>query len=127
LFAGLSIGGAVLVNDLVLNPGASIIGTVTGNTSASGSSASSAPKTATGDAIDYMYGTVQLKITKENGKITKIEEVQATATAGREQAFPYLNKYAVQANGSSFGNLSGATYTTDAYKQAIDSALSKLN
>jgi uncharacterized protein with FMN-binding domain len=37
-----------------------------------------------------------------------------------------LKDAAIQANGSNFGNLSGATYTTDAYKQAVDSALSKL-
>ena len=73
-----------------------------------------------------MYGTVQLEVTSTNGKITKITEVQATANNGREAAFPYLKKYAIEANGSSFGNLSGATYTTDAYKQALNSAISKL-
>jgi uncharacterized protein with FMN-binding domain len=40
-------------------------------------------------------------------------------------AFQYLVQYAIQSQGTGFGNLSGATYTTDAFKQALSSALSK--
>jgi uncharacterized protein with FMN-binding domain len=107
---GLSVAGALLL----LPHGAS-----------SGASASGSGS-ATGDAIDYQFGTVQLKVTKANGKITAVDLVQAGATAGRDQAFSYLVSDAISANGSSFGNLSGATYTTDAFKQALDSAISKL-
>jgi hypothetical protein len=32
---------------------------------------------------------------------------------------------AISANGSGFGNLGGATYTTNAFKQALDNALGK--
>lgn len=92
----------------------------------SSSSTATGPVSATGDAISYQYGTVQLSVTRENGKITKVDLVQAGATAGREQAFPYLQQYAIDSNGSSFGNLSGATYTTDAFKRALDSAIAKL-
>ncbi|MEY4322130.1 MAG: hypothetical protein RL167_858, partial [Actinomycetota bacterium] len=31
------------------------------------------------------------------------------------------------ANGSNFANISGATFTTAAFKQALDSAISKLS
>jgi uncharacterized protein with FMN-binding domain len=31
----------------------------------------------------------------------------------------------MSAQGSGFGNISGATYTTEAFKQALDSALGK--
>jgi len=82
--------------------------------------------TATGDAIPYQFGTVQLSVTKANGKITAIGMVQASATNGRQQAFSYLVQAAVTAQGSSFGNISGATYTTDAFKQALYSAIQKL-
>lgn len=122
LFAALSIGGAVLINNQVLNPQTAV---VSANTAAGGAT-KNVTKTATGDAINYMYGTVQLEITQTNGKITKITEIQATANNGREAAFPYLKKYALAANGTNFGNLGGATYTTDAYKQALSSAISKL-
>jgi uncharacterized protein with FMN-binding domain len=87
---------------------------------------SSGPKTATGDAINYQFGTVQVEVTKSGGKITAVNLIQASATAGREGAFSYLVNYAISANGSSFSNLSGATYTTEAFKQALDSAISKL-
>jgi uncharacterized protein with FMN-binding domain len=64
-------------------------------------------------------------VTKNNGKITSVSAVLAGASGGRQAAFSYLEQYAVQANGSNFGNLSGATYTPNAFKQALDSALSK--
>ena len=91
------------------------------------SPANAGPQTATGDAINYQFGTVQLSVTTENSKITKIDLVQSSATAGREQAFSYLVTDAITANGTNFSNLSGATYTTDAFKQALQSAISKLS
>lgn len=127
LLAGLSLGGAIAANDLWLNPNHAIVANWASNSgNSNGATSGSSTKTGTGDAIQYRFGTVQLKVTQVDGKITAIEEVQASATDGRDQAFPYLHDYAIQANGTSFGNLSGATYTTDAYKQALDSALSKL-
>lgn len=81
---------------------------------------------ATGDSIDYQFGTIQLKVTESNGNISAVELVQAGATGGREQAFSYLVQDAISANGASFGNLSGATYTTEAFKQALNSAISKI-
>ncbi len=89
------------------------------NTSVGPSKASSAP-------IYYQFGTVQVTVTKANGKITAIDYLQSTASAGRDQAFGMLSTAAIQANGSNFGNIGGATYTTDAFKQALDSALAKL-
>jgi len=81
--------------------------------------------TKTGSAISYRYGTVQVSVTKANGKITAVNLLQQGATGGRQGAFPYLVQYAIQANGTSFGNLGGATYTTDAFKQSLESALAK--
>jgi uncharacterized protein with FMN-binding domain len=90
---------------------------------------SAAPKpaavTKTSATINYRFGVVQVSVTKDNGKITAVNLVQGTATHGRESTFPYLQQYALSAQGSGFANMSGATYTTDAFKQAVDSALSK--
>jgi uncharacterized protein with FMN-binding domain len=104
----------------------SATGSSNSGSTGSGSGSSSATKTATGDAINYNFGTIQLEVTKSNGKITAVNLIQAQASAGRDQAFSYLVTDAIQANGSNFGNLSGATYTTNAFKQALDSAISKL-
>lgn len=83
-------------------------------------------KSATSATIDYRFGVVKVKVTKTDGKITGVSTVKGTATDGRESAFSYLEQYAVEAQGTGFSNLSGATYTTDAFKQALDSALNKL-
>ena len=101
-------------------PGA-LAGTGTGSTASGATSGS-----ATSDSIPYQFGEITLTVTKANGKITAIDYGTSTATAGREQAFPYLVQYAIQAQGSGFSNLSNATYTTDAFKQALDNALAKL-
>jgi uncharacterized protein with FMN-binding domain len=81
--------------------------------------------TKSGSAISYRYGTVQVSVTKAGGKVTAVNMLQSGATGGRQGAFPYLTQYAVSANGSSFGNLGGATFTTDAFKQSLESALAK--
>ena len=81
---------------------------------------------ATGDPIVYPYGTIQLSVTRENGKLTDVGLVQAEADNGRQQAFPLLQQAALNANGSAFGNVGGATYTSDAFKQALDSAIAGL-
>ncbi|MFM6978065.1 MAG: FMN-binding protein [Micrococcales bacterium] len=110
---GLSVAGALLLQSHGTVPSAS-------------ANSSAVSGSATGDSIGYQYGNIQVKVTEANGKITAVDLVQADATAGREQAFSYLVKDAISANGTSFGNLSGATFTTDAFKQALESALSKL-
>ena len=81
--------------------------------------------TKTGDAIDYRYGTIQVQVTEVGGKITDITLLQAGATGGRSAAFSYLVDYAIQAQSSNFGNISGATYTTDAFVRSLDSALAQ--
>jgi uncharacterized protein with FMN-binding domain len=83
-------------------------------------------KTVTSDQIPYEYGYVELTVTESAGKLSAIDIGGSTATDGREQAFPMLVDEAIKAQGSSFGNLGGATYTTDAFKKALDNAISKL-
>lgn len=121
LITALALVGGVGV-DVAVNP-AAVSAMFATNVSTGNSTAGSA----TGDAVDYYYGTVQLKVTKSGGKISAIDLVQAGATAGREQAFPMLVAAAKTANGSNISNISGATFTTEAFKQALDSALSKLS
>ena len=78
-----------------------------------------------GSAVRYQYGTVQVSVTQSGGKITAVTMLQEGATGGRQAAFTYLVDLAIQANGSGFGNLSGATFTVDAFKQSLESALAK--
>jgi uncharacterized protein with FMN-binding domain len=119
-FSLLSIAGGLAVNNYLNPPSSS-------STVAIGAGSSTPPdKTVTSDDIPYEFGDVQITVTRKAGKISAIEVGSSTATAGREQAFPYLVQYAIQAQGTNFANLSGATYTTDAFKSALTSAISKL-
>ena len=81
--------------------------------------------TKTGTSIRYRFGTIQVSVTKTDGQITAVNLLQAGATGGRGQAFDFLVQYTVDAQGSSFSNISGATYTTDAYKQSLNAALAQ--
>lgn len=112
-----SIAGALGINAIWLNPANN-----------SNGSASNATKTQTvkSDVITYRYGVVELEVTATAGKIDKITELQATASPGYEQAVPILNQEAMKAQSANFGNLSGATFVTEAYKKALSNALSKL-
>jgi len=81
--------------------------------------------TQSGSAIRYKYGVVQVKVTKSSGNITAITYLQKSATDGRSAVFPDLVVAAKAANGSNISNISGATFTVDAFKKALDSALAK--
>lgn len=117
LLAIISVGGGLAANFLWLNPDSNFGGSAK---DANGS------QTVTGDPIQYRYGVVQLEVTANNGKIETIKEIHADTTSGWEEAIPVLNKAAIEAQSADFGNLSGATFIADAYKEALASALSKL-
>ena len=113
-----SVGGAIGINALWLNPATDTSGSAAGATKT---------QTVKGDPVEYRYGVIELEVTATAGKIEKITELQASASPGWDQAIPVLNEEAMKAQSASFGNLSGATFTTAAYQQALSSALSKLN
>jgi uncharacterized protein with FMN-binding domain len=117
VFGIASVAGGFVVN-AILNP-ASTSSTVSGNTA-------EPDKTVTSDLLPYEYGHVELTVTKSAGKLVAIEIGSSTATDGRQQAYPILVEEALKAQGTSFGNLGGATYTVDAFKKALDNAIAKL-
>ena len=100
-------------------------------TSAAPAAAKSVSKT--GGVVGYRVQgydyQIQLKVTKKGSEITDVGLLIAEATNFGNRnytvAFPYLQQAAVAANGSSFANVSGATYTSEAFKKALDSALAK--
>ena len=84
------------------------------------------PQTVSGDAIQYRYGVIQLEITALGGKITALKELQGSASPGYDQALPILDQSALAASSTNFSNVSGATFTSKGYKEALASAISKL-
>jgi uncharacterized protein with FMN-binding domain len=84
--------------------------------------------TFTGDPYTMRYGTVQVKITINNGKITDAVAVQAPS--GRDQrytdmAVPVMRQKTLAAQSSNITGVSGASYTAYAWYISLQSALTK--
>ena len=94
---------------------------------------SSAPaagsSTVTGDVVSTRYGDVEVSITVANGKLSSVQAVELPSggRSGRisDYAAPILSSEAVQAQSAQIDIVSGATYTSDAYSQSLQSALDK--
>jgi uncharacterized protein with FMN-binding domain len=96
-------------------------GTVTSNGSFSGQ--------LTGQAVEIPFGTVQVKVTMQNGKITDVQAIQMPRGGHSGQisnyAAPQLRSEALQAQSANIDTISGATYTSEGYAQSLQSALSQ--
>jgi uncharacterized protein with FMN-binding domain len=95
---------------------------------ASGSSSSGAAKTYTGQPADTRWGTVQVQITVQGGKVTGARAVQYPNDNGHDQeinayALPILAQEAVAAQSASIDAVSGATVTSGGYVRSLQSAL----
>ena len=94
----------------------------------SGGSTTTGTKTVTGDTVQTRWGPVQVKITVTNGKITDVTAVQSPSDNPRDQeinsyALPQLKSEALAAQSAKIDTVSGATYTSDGYRQSLQSAL----
>ena len=83
------------------------------------------PITKNSDVIDYKYGVLQLSVTVLGNEITDVGVIQGETSNGRAEAYAILSEATVQIQGTNYGNVSGATYTTEAFKIAIENALGK--
>jgi uncharacterized protein with FMN-binding domain len=77
------------------------------------------------DEISYKYGIVQVQVTMTDSQITDVKMLQGEATNGRAQAYAMLIDATLQVQGTTYGNVTGATYTTEAFKDAVNNALNK--
>lgn len=100
--------------------------TETATATAEPTQSASASATYTSSTVNYRYGQVQLAVTVNGNLIESIDIIKAT-TDGRQyqQVPPMLVDLALQAQGSNFGNISRATFTTQAFKKALDDALAQ--
>lgn len=107
-------------------PSSSSSGSATG--SGSGGSTATGTKTVTGETAQTRWGPVQVKITLKNGRITDVTAVQSPSDNPRDQeinsyALPELRREVLAAQSASIDTVSGATYTSDGYRQSLQSAL----
>jgi uncharacterized protein with FMN-binding domain len=120
------------------------VGAAPSTSSTSGSSAASAATAetqsttasykdgrATGSVVSTRYGDVQVEVTISGGAIVDVTALQLPGRDGRSrsiasQAEPILREEALTAQSANIDVLSGATYTSDAYAQSLQSALDQV-
>jgi uncharacterized protein with FMN-binding domain len=100
-------------------------------TTGSGSGSTGASGSATGQSVFNGYGNVQVKVTVSGGQITNISAVQLPNGDPRSAqissyAAPTLVQQAMAAQSANINGVSGATYTSQAFAQSLQSALSQL-
>jgi len=82
----------------------------------------------TGSAVDAFYGLVQVKAVIQGGKLADVQFLEypndrRTSIRINSIAMPYLTSEAIQAQTANVDVISGATLTSEAFAQSLDSAL----
>jgi uncharacterized protein with FMN-binding domain len=82
----------------------------------------------TGAEVDAFYGLVQVQATIQQGKITAVEFLEypndrRTSVRINRIAMPYLTTEAIQAQSAEVDIISGATLTSEAFAQSLQTAL----
>ncbi|MFF7054504.1 FMN-binding protein [Streptomyces griseorubiginosus] len=85
-------------------------------------------RTVTGDTIQTRWGPVQVRITIKDRRLTDVTAVAYPTDNPRDQeinsfALPRLRTEALTAQSADIDTVSGATYTSDGYRQSLQSAL----
>jgi uncharacterized protein with FMN-binding domain len=104
----------------------------TPSTTPSTTSPASATRTATGSDVQYRYGDIQVQVTESGSRVTNVSIVQNNSPDARSyqinsQAVPMLEQETISAGSSQIDGVSGATYTSEAYVQSLQSAIDQLN
>ncbi len=86
--------------------------------------------TYTGSVADAYYGNVEVSATVSGGKLTDVKFLQypnthSTSVVINQQAMPYLQQEAIQAQSSNVQVISGATYTSQAFIQSLATAFAQ--
>lgn len=84
----------------------------------------------TGQDVSMRFGDVQVKLTISGGRITDVEALQMPFDRQRSQAISDyvrqpLHDEVLQAQSAQIDTISGATYTTYAYAQSVQSVLDR--
>lgn len=105
--------------------------TTSGTTASTSSVGTASTRSATGEDVSYQYGDLQLKVTVSGNKVTHVSVVQLNVADPHSEeidqfAIPQLTQEAVSAGSARIDAVSGASYTSQAYEQSLQSALDKL-
>ena len=101
----------------------------TSDASGSGSgSGSGSPSTVTGDTAQTRWGPVQVQLAVSGSTITNVTILQYPSSNGTDvqianYALPKLIQETLDAQSASISMVSGATYTSNGYRESLQSAL----
>ncbi len=92
---------------------------------------SSSTRSAIGGDAQYPYGDLEVEVTMTGTSITNVTVVKHDVTDPRsamidQAAEPLLRSQALQAQSAKLDGVSGASYTSAAYEQSLQSAIDKL-
>lgn len=128
--AGQTVAVGTAAPGLVTTPStgstASGSGTDSGSSGSSGGSTSS--KQANGTVADTRWGPVQVQVTIADGKITDVHALIYPNGNGRDAeinsyALPQLRQQVLAAQSANIQGVSGATVTSDGYRESLQAAL----
>jgi uncharacterized protein with FMN-binding domain len=91
----------------------------------------SATQSATSDDVQFRFGDLSVKVTVQGTKITNVGVASINETDGRSQmidqyAVPQLEQQVISAGSVNINGVSGATYTSQAFVDAVANALQKM-
>lgn len=91
----------------------------------------SSSRVVTGESVYTRYGPVQVELTVKGTTITSIRMLSYPYTSPRDQqintaALPILISETLDAQDANIDMVSGATYTSEGYRQSLQSALDQL-
>ncbi|WP_112262677.1 FMN-binding protein [Lentzea terrae] len=80
-------------------------------------------RTVSGPAVNTEEGTVQVQVTFQGTKITDVKALRAPNSNPTRMALPILRESALKAQSADIDTVSGATYTSEGYKQSLQAAI----
>jgi uncharacterized protein with FMN-binding domain len=103
----------------------------TAKQSASTGAGAATTRSAVGSDAQYPYGDLEVKVTMTGTKLVDVTVVKHDVTDPRSQmidqiAVPELRSQALSLQSAKLDGVSGASYTSAAYEQSLQSALDKL-
>jgi uncharacterized protein with FMN-binding domain len=88
--------------------------------------------TVVGSLVQYGYGELSVKVTASGSRIVDVSVVNLQTAESysqqlAQQVIPMLRGEVISAQSAQINGISGATYTSQAYAQSLQSALTKLH
>lgn len=89
------------------------------------SGAVSSTKTVTGNIYRTPWGPVQVKVTLNQNEIQDVATPEYPSSPPSQYAHAYLIRQAIESGSANIQGVSGATYTSAAFQQSLESALAQ--